>query len=101
MVVQSLQDAQREFQMFYVYELPRASADQAITVMGPQVDSTFMSKSVGVVDEQDDVDIDFVDDALLNTSAHNVIEQQLFRGDVVGLALMSGAIIWSAMGAFG
>ena len=87
--------------MFYVYELPRASADQAITVMGSQVDSTFVSKSVGVVDEQDDVDIDFVDDALLNTSAHNVIEQQLFRGDVVGLALMSGAIIWSAMGAFG
>jgi len=46
-------------------------------------------------------DIDIVDDTLLNTSPHNAIERQLLRGDVVGLALMSGAIIWSAMGAFG
>jgi hypothetical protein len=49
----------------------------------------------------DDQDIDFVDDALLNTAPHNSIERQLLTGDVVGLALMSSAIIWSAMGAFG
>lgn len=46
-------------------------------------------------------DIDLVDDALLNTSPHNFIERQLLTGDMVGLALMSGAILWSAMGAFG
>ena len=49
----------------------------------------------------DDQDIDIVDDALLNTAPHNSIERQLLTGDVVGLALMSSAIIWSAMGAFG
>ncbi len=46
-------------------------------------------------------DVDVVDDALLNTAPHNVIERQLLTGDMVGLALMSGAILWSAMGAFG
>jgi hypothetical protein len=46
-------------------------------------------------------DIDIVDDSLLNTAPHNVIERQLLNGDVIGLALMSGAILWSAMGAFG
>jgi hypothetical protein len=47
------------------------------------------------------LDIDIVDDSLLNTAPHNVIERQLLTGDVVGLALMSSAILWSAMGAFG
>lgn len=46
-------------------------------------------------------DIDIVDDSLLNTAPHNAIERQLLTGDMVGLALMSGAILWSAMGAFG
>ncbi|MFC7052720.1 hypothetical protein ACFQI3_08480 [Hansschlegelia quercus] len=46
-------------------------------------------------------DIDIVDDSLLNTAPHNAIERQLLNGDVIGLALMSSAILWSAMGAFG
>lgn len=87
--------------MFYVYELPRVNVDQAITVAGLQAENALASREVIAVNHGDDADIDFVDDALLNTSPHNVIEKQLLRGDVVGLALMSSAIIWSAMGAFG
>lgn len=87
--------------MFYVYELPRDNAHQAITLAGPKADSALAASDMTIENDRNDADIDFVDDALLNTSPHNVIEKQLLRGDVVGLALMSGAIIWSAMGAFG
>jgi hypothetical protein len=90
-----------ETSMFYVYELPRANVDQAITVAGRQAGEALSSGEFVDVSDRAEGDIDFVDDALLNTSPHNVIEKQLLRGDVVGLALMSGAIIWSAMGAFG
>jgi hypothetical protein len=87
--------------MFYVYELPKDSGDQAIRVTDIVADEPVLSSPVSSQKHYDGDDIDFVDDALLNTAPHNVIEQQLLRGDVVGLALMSGAIIWSAMGAFG
>jgi hypothetical protein len=53
--------------------------------------------------QDDDVyasdDVEFVDDAILNTAPRNPIERQLLTGDMIGLALVSGAIIWSAMGA--
>jgi hypothetical protein len=87
--------------MFYVYDLRSNANDQAIRLPDgtdePRVFTTDVLPAEALADE----DIDFVDDALLNTAPHNAIEHQLFRGDVVGLALMSGAIIWSAMGAFG
>lgn len=65
-------------------------------------------RSVNAVDDVDAprrssvdaaADIDFVDDAILNVSPHNPIERQLLTGDMVGLALMSSAILWTAMGA--
>jgi len=86
--------------MFYVYELPQKSNDELIKL--GNVDSEYFS-SVEEITRSEDIsggDIDFVDDSLLNTAPHNAIEQQLLRGDVIGLALMSGAILWSAMGAF-
>lgn len=87
--------------MFYVYDLPRSNSGQPINVADYSaetfdINSKFESNGAAPED-----DIDFVDDALLNTAPHNAIEQQLLRGDMVGLALMSGAILWSAMGAFG
>lgn len=87
--------------MFYVYELPRQKSDRPINILDQSSnDLTFSAESVR--NEVDlDAEIDFVDDTLLNTAPHNAIEQQLLRGDVIGLALMSGAILWSAMGAFG
>lgn len=87
--------------MLYVYDIARARTDQPIALpIGPADVSLSADRRIQGEDFGDD-DVDTVDDALLNTSAHNAIEQQLFRGDVVGLALMSGAILWSAMGAFG
>lgn len=87
--------------MFYVYELPRTNNGQAINVADfDNIESLSLGEDMAKTDA-DERDIDFVDDALLNTAPHNVIEKQLLRGDVVGLALMSGAILWSAMGAFG
>lgn len=87
--------------MFYVYDLPRGENDQAIALRAAPGQN--YDHALNVQDEAlaVDGDIDFVDDALLNTAPHNVIEKQLLRGDVVGLALMSSAILWSAMGAFG
>lgn len=87
--------------MFYVYDLPRTNNDQAITIANQVSNSSFNVDEIVTNARTDDGDIDFVDDALLNTAPHNVIEHQLLRGDMVGLALMSGAILWSAMGAFG
>lgn len=87
--------------MFYVYDLPRSNNDQAINVAGYSDNDYNVSPKIESNDVEFESDIDFVDDALLNTSPHNVIEEQLLRGDMIGLALMSGAILWSAMGAFG
>ncbi len=86
--------------MFYVYDVSRDTEQPAIT-LGSLGDSAMPAPDTKRAEEFGDEDIDFVDDALLNTAPHNKIEQQLLRGDVVGLALMSGAILWSAMGAFG
>lgn len=91
----------RETTMFYVYELPKETSDQAIMVADSSVDVAGSSGDFSQRAKYDEADVDFVDDSLLNTAPHNAIEHQLLRGDVVGLALMSGAIIWSAMGAFG
>lgn len=87
--------------MFYVYELPRDQARPAISLDADAIKDLMDSAAPAGTDESGEPDIDFVDDSLLNTAPHNKIEQQLLRGDVVGLALMSGAILWSAMGAFG
>lgn len=87
--------------MFHVYDLSRQTSDQPIAIPGALGD-VFETKSNDIdAVSFGESDIDFVDDALLNTAPHNAIEKQLLRGDVVGLALMSSAIIWSAMGAFG
>ncbi|MBB3972138.1 hypothetical protein [Hansschlegelia beijingensis] len=88
--------------MFYVLENRASPADTAaVAAANLPVDFGAQQDFIeGQADLGSD-DIDIVDDALLNTSPHNAIERQLLRGDVVGLALMSGAIIWSAMGAFG
>lgn len=88
--------------MFYVLENRPSPADNA-AVAAANLPVDFRAQQ-DFIEGQADLgsdDIDVVDDALLNTSPHNAIERQLLRGDVVGLALMSGAIIWSAMGAFG
>ncbi|WP_020178433.1 hypothetical protein [Methylopila sp. M107] len=87
--------------MFYVLDLSTDTQRSGITV-DPRTVEVFrdLPETVGT-ETYGESDIDFVDDALLNTAPHNRIEQQLLRGDVVGLALMSGAILWSAMGAFG
>lgn len=87
--------------MFYVYDLSRQSGDHSIAIAANAVENFGLASNGGSASDVGEGDIDFVDDALLNTAPHNAIEQQLLRGDVVGLALMSGAIIWSAMGAFG
>jgi hypothetical protein len=87
--------------MFHTYDMQRPASDQpiAITPVSDQ-DIADLLEELRFAEYSED-DIDTVDDALLNTSPHNVIEKQLLRGDVIGLALMSGAILWSAMGAFG
>lgn len=87
--------------MFHTYDMQRPGSNQpiAITPVSDQ-DIDDLLEELRFAEYSED-DIDTVDDALLNTSPHNVIEQQLLRGDVIGLALMSGAILWSAMGAFG
>lgn len=87
--------------MFYVYDLPRRDTDQAINLTDYSAHDFNNNSKFESNDAAAEADIDFVDDALLNTAPHNAIEQQLLRGDMVGLALMSGAILWSAMGAFG
>ncbi|HVI29311.1 hypothetical protein [Hansschlegelia sp.] len=88
--------------MFYVLEnRPTASASHAVVAANLPVNAADAEDFIEAGVEFGSDDIDIVDDALLNTSPHNAIERQLLRGDVVGLALMSGAIIWSAMGAFG
>ena len=91
--------------MFYVYDLPKIQQRSTITIDPAALKlDTSRTTSADIGDASADYaedDIDFVDDAFLNTAPHNKIEQQLLRGDVVGLALMSGAILWSAMGAFG
>lgn len=87
--------------MFHTYDMRRPASDQPI-VIAPVSEQDFdnLLEELRFAEYSGD-DIDTVDDALLNTSPHNLIEKQLLRGDVVGLALMSGAILWSAMGAFG
>ncbi|PZQ17818.1 MAG: hypothetical protein DI565_03520 [Ancylobacter novellus] len=87
--------------MFYVYELSKSAKDEPIKL--GSVDGQYFSAADETNPSEDNSgrDIDFVDDSLLNTAPHNAIEQQLLRGDMIGLALMSGAILWSAMGAFG
>ncbi|MFC3693491.1 hypothetical protein [Chenggangzhangella methanolivorans] len=87
--------------MFYLYELPRKSNDQPITIADHVNIDMYSSNETGVNAQAVDEDVDFVDDTLLNPAPHNAIEHQLLRGDMVGLALMSSAILWSAMGAFG
>lgn len=87
--------------MLYVYDAPREQTERTIAFTVGAVDSERAGVRSFDDDDFGDEDVDTVDDSLLNTSPHNAIEQQLFRGDVVGLALMSGAILWSAMGAFG
>lgn len=87
--------------MFYVYDSPRTNVDRPISIAPVSPEISGASGEFITGEKYGDEDIDFVDDALLNTAPHNAIEQQLLRGDVIGLALMSGAIIWSAMGAFG
>jgi len=87
--------------MFYVYDISRTQADQAINIVGAGSNVETFSDDIMTNAIVSEGDVDFVDDALLNTAPHNAIEQQLLRGDMVGLALMSGAILWSAMGAFG
>lgn len=83
--------------MFYVLQSSQKDQDQAIALRADVLGGMeeFATEPAGVADR----DIDFVDDTLLNVAPHNPIERQLLTGDVVGLALMSGAIIWSAMGA--
>lgn len=86
--------------MFYV--LPSSPHDVGRRIEMSAQDDTFAGADRTGDDflrDGDAEDIDFVDDALLNTAPHNPIERQLLTGDVVGLALMSGALIWSAMGA--
>lgn len=88
--------------MFYVFPVQSADLENAITVsVGSRVEATgeagdVVGAEIGVDASED---VDFVDDALLNTAPHNAIERQLLTGDMVGLALMSGAILWTAMGA--
>lgn len=87
--------------MFYVLRNVIAP-DQAINVAPSLVE--FGSRAeveAAVSQDYASTDIDIVDDSLLNTAPHNAVERQLLNGDMIGLALMSGAIIWSAMGAFG
>ncbi|MFD1701808.1 hypothetical protein ACFSCV_02215 [Methylopila henanensis] len=83
--------------MFYVLRLSDTNRDQSIALDLATAAKVAGDEGVGFEGGADD--IDFVDDTLLNTAPHNAIERQLLTGDVVGLALMSGAIIWSAMGA--
>ncbi|GLK75685.1 hypothetical protein GCM10008171_09390 [Methylopila jiangsuensis] len=88
--------------MFYVFPVQSADLDNAITVsVDPRLEATGASDGRLAAAESVDAseDVDFVDDALLNTAPHNAIERQLLTGDMVGLALMSGAILWTAMGA--
>ncbi|RXF75118.1 hypothetical protein [Hansschlegelia zhihuaiae] len=87
--------------MFYVYRIGQDSNDQAIIVDDRHEEVSGSPETKAIDSQYGEGDIDFVDDSLLNPAPHNAIEQQLLRGDVIGLALMSGAIIWSAMGAFG
>lgn len=87
--------------MFHTYDMRRPTNDQPIIITpASEQDIDNLLEELRFA-EYSGEDIDTVDDALLNTSPHNVIEKQLLRGDVIGLALMSGAILWSAMGAFG
>lgn len=88
--------------MFYVLAPAPTTSERAITssAAGAALRPELAEDAVDMVG-YDGEDIDIVDDALLNTAPHNKIERQLLTGDVVGLALMSSAIIWSAMGAFG
>ncbi|MFD1330668.1 hypothetical protein ACFQ4O_01490 [Methylopila musalis] len=84
--------------MFYVFPVRSTDLDNAITVaVDPALEPAQAAQADAALDGSEDVD--FVDDTLLNTAPHNAIERQLFTGDMVGLALMSGAIIWTAMGA--
>ncbi|GLK81059.1 hypothetical protein [Methylopila turkensis] len=83
--------------MFYVLRSSDTNRDQNIALDPALAAKVAGEEAIGFEAGADD--IDFVDDALLNTAPHNAIERQLLTGDVVGLALMSGAIIWSAMGA--
>ncbi|GLK55378.1 hypothetical protein JOD31_000299 [Methylopila capsulata] len=86
--------------MFYVLETAKTSNARSIDVGVRSVDTFSMTpaRPDEIVDYAE-ADIDFVDDSMLNTAPHNPIERQLLTGDMIGLALMSGAIIWSAMGA--
>lgn len=86
--------------MFYVLETAKTSSARPIDVGSRSVDTLSMTpaRPDEIIDYAES-DIDFVDDSMLNTAPHNPIERQLLTGDVIGLALMSGAIIWSAMGA--
>ncbi|MGA0530918.1 hypothetical protein [Hansschlegelia sp. KR7-227] len=87
--------------MFYVLDISKTTSSRDIVVdpkLVDDFDAVGESKVLG--DNYADEDIDLVDDSLLNTTPHNAIERQLLNGDMIGLALMSGAIIWSAMGAF-
>jgi hypothetical protein len=87
--------------MFYVLDISKTTSSRDIVVdpkLVDDFDAAGESKALG--DDYADEDIDLVDDSLLNTAPHNAIERQLLNGDMIGLALMSGAIIWSAMGAF-
>ena len=85
--------------MFYVLQSPRNNQDQAIALRSGVRSLNQDAISLNESAEPDADDIDFVDDAILNIAPHNPIERQLLTGDVIGLALMSGAIIWTAMGA--
>lgn len=81
--------------MFYVLQSSKKDLDQSISLRSEVTD---MRLDMYAGPDGDD-DIDFVDDAILNIAPQNPIERQLLTGDMIGLALMSGAIIWSAMGA--
>jgi hypothetical protein len=86
--------------MFYVLAAAKTKDVAAIEFGRRPVDSYSMTPARnGEIVDYAEADIDFVDDSMLNPAPHNPIERQLLTGDMVGLALMSGAIIWSAMGA--
>ncbi|WP_020185146.1 hypothetical protein [Methylopila sp. 73B] len=86
--------------MFYVLETRKTTNARPIDVGVRSVNTFSMTPArPDEVIDYAEADIDFVDDSMLNTAPHNPIERQLLTGDMIGLALMSGAIIWSAMGA--
>ncbi|HEY0292582.1 MAG TPA: hypothetical protein VGC51_09630 [Hansschlegelia sp.] len=98
----SLDTTQAVTAMFHVIENAQAAASRSF-VPGENF-AGYLNDDFDSATPQEDysaTDIDLVDDSLLNTAPHNAIERQLLNGDMIGLALMSGAILWSAMGAFG